>query len=125
MATDVGTRVGRFVWHDLATGDVERAKEFYVDLLGWEIEVFKPGEMDYPMISSGGIQHGGFGPTQGGAPPHWMGHVHVEDLDSTLERVARERRHRARRPDGDPGGRAHGADRRPAGRRPFRVPAGR
>ena len=87
MATDVGTRVGRFVWHDLATGDVERAKSFYVDLLGWEIEVFKPGEMDYPMITSGGIQHGGFGPAQGGAPPHWMGHVHVEDLDATLERV--------------------------------------
>ena len=87
MATEVSTRVGRFVWHDLLTGDVERAKSFYADLLGWEIEVFKPGEMDYPMIASGGKQHGGFGPVPEGAPPHWMGHVHVEDLDATLERV--------------------------------------
>ena len=87
MATDVSTRVGRFVWHDLLTGDVERAKAFYTDLLGWEIEVFKPGEMDYPMISSGGKQHGGFGPAPEGAPPHWMGHVQVEDLDAALERV--------------------------------------
>jgi uncharacterized protein len=87
MATDVGTRVGRFVWHDLATGDVERAKAFYADLLGWEIEVFRPGEMDYPMITSGGTQHGGFGPTPEGARPYWMGHVQVETLDATLERV--------------------------------------
>jgi predicted enzyme related to lactoylglutathione lyase len=87
MATDTGTRVGRFVWHDCMTGDVDRAKAFYGDLLGWHIEVWKPGEMDYPMISSGGAMHGGFGPAPEGAPPHWLGHVQVEDLEATLERV--------------------------------------
>jgi predicted enzyme related to lactoylglutathione lyase len=87
MATDVGTRVGHFVWHDCVTGDVGRAKSFYGGLLGWEYEVFKPGELDYPMISSGGQMHGGFGPAPEGAPPHWMGHVCVDDLDAALERV--------------------------------------
>ena len=32
----------------------EQAREFYAQLFGWETEVFKPGELDYAMISSGG-----------------------------------------------------------------------
>jgi predicted enzyme related to lactoylglutathione lyase len=61
VSTGVQTRVGQFVWHDLLTTDVERAQSFYTELLGWEIETWKPGEMDYPMIKANGVQHGGFG----------------------------------------------------------------
>jgi predicted enzyme related to lactoylglutathione lyase len=85
--TDVKTAVGRFVWHDHISTDVEKAKTFYTELLGWKIETWKPGAMDYPMISAGGQQHGGFGPAQGGAPPHWLGHVLVEDADETAARA--------------------------------------
>ena len=87
MSTGVQTAVGRFVWHDLATTDVDNAKDFYARLFGWETEVWKPGEMDYPMITANGQMHGGFGPAQGDAPPHWIGHVVVEDLDATVEKV--------------------------------------
>jgi predicted enzyme related to lactoylglutathione lyase len=87
MSTGVQTSIGRFVWHDLNTTDVEKAKSFYSDLLGWQIEVWKPGEMDYPMISNGGQQHGGFGPAQGGAPSHWLGHVVVDDADAAAARA--------------------------------------
>jgi uncharacterized protein len=83
----VETAVGRFVWHDHMSGDPAAASSFYSGLLGWEIEVWKPGEMDYPMIKVGEAQHGGFGPAQGGAPAHWLGHVAVEDADEAAARA--------------------------------------
>ena len=87
MSTGVQTLVGKFVWHDHNSSDVDKAKSFYTQLLGWETEVWKPGEMDYPMIKAGGQNHGGFGPAQGGAPSHWLGHVLVQDVDETVQRA--------------------------------------
>src|SRR5438045_2534359 len=65
----------------------DAAKRFYAELLGWDVEVWKPGEMDYPMISAKGSQHGGFGPAQGGAPSHWVGHVVVDDVSAAGKRA--------------------------------------
>ena len=39
------------------------------------------------MIKVGEHQHGGFGPAQGGAPPHWLGHVAVDDVDEAAGRA--------------------------------------
>jgi predicted enzyme related to lactoylglutathione lyase len=68
LSTDVKTLVGKFVWHDNSSTDVEKAKAFYNELFGWELEVWKPGEMDYAMVKANGQMHGGFGAAQGGAP---------------------------------------------------------
>jgi hypothetical protein len=83
----VETAVGRFVWHDHTSADPEAARRFYADLLGWDFEVWKAGEWDYPMIKVNDTTHGGFGPAQGGAPPHWLGHILVDDVDAAAERV--------------------------------------
>jgi predicted enzyme related to lactoylglutathione lyase len=83
MSTGVQTAIGRFVWHDHISPDAETARRFYADLVGWQTEVWKPGEFDYPIITTEGQGHGGFGPAQGGAPPHWLGHVLVADVDET------------------------------------------
>jgi len=84
----VGTKVGQFVWHENQTADVEAAKSFYSGLLDWEFEVFRPGEVDYVMISSGGVMHGGFWPASPeGAPSVWIGHVYVEDCDAAAEKA--------------------------------------
>ena len=85
--TDVQTAIGRLVWHDHISSDVDTAKSFYAELFGWTIETWKPGEMDYPMISAGGKQHGGFGTAPAGVPPHWLGHVLVEDADETAAKA--------------------------------------
>jgi uncharacterized protein len=87
MSTTMENSVGRFVWHDHVSGDPERARAFYSELLGWEIEVWKPGELDYPMITANGQGHGGFGRAEGDAPPHWLGHVVVEGADAAGERA--------------------------------------
>jgi predicted enzyme related to lactoylglutathione lyase len=87
MSTETQTLIGKFVWHDHTSGDVEKAKSFYTELLGWEIEMFDGAGMDYPMIKANGAMHGGFGESQGGSPPHWLGHVAVEDADESAEKV--------------------------------------
>ncbi len=40
MSTETQTAIGKFVWHDHKSGDVEKAKSFYTELLGWELESF-------------------------------------------------------------------------------------
>jgi predicted enzyme related to lactoylglutathione lyase len=90
VSTRVQTQVGQFIWHDLLTTDVEQAKAFYPELLGWEVETWKPGEADYPMIKANGAQHGGFGPLEGGGASHWIGHVFVEDVDEAVAAAQRE-----------------------------------
>ena len=89
MATGVQTQVGRFVWHECNTTDIEKSKSFYTELFGWELEVFKPGEIDYPMISVGGATHGGFGALEpgSGTPAHWLGVVWVESVDATVDKA--------------------------------------
>jgi uncharacterized protein len=85
--TTVAATVGKFVWHEQVSPDPKQAQDFYTRLFGWGIEVFKPGEADYPMISSGGQSHGGFGTAMEGAPPpHWLSHVHVDKLEETIEK---------------------------------------
>jgi predicted enzyme related to lactoylglutathione lyase len=87
MSTGVRTGIGRFVWHDHVSSDPRRAQDFYTALLGWTIEVWKPGELDYPMIVAGGQMHGGFGSPESDAPAHWLGNVLVEDVDATAARA--------------------------------------
>src|ERR671938_351331 len=73
------TAVGQFVWHEQVSSDPKQAQDFYTELFGWGTEVFKPGEADYTMISSGGQSHGGFSTAMEGAPPpHWLSHVRVQ-----------------------------------------------
>ncbi len=84
----VKTRIGKFVWHEQVSDDPGQAQGFYTQLFGWGTEVFKPGEIDYTMISSGGSTHGGFSQAMEGAPPpHWLSHVSVENLDETVEKA--------------------------------------
>ena len=84
----VETKIGTFVWHEQVSGDPAKAKDFYGQLFGWGTEVFGPGEIDYEMISVGGTTHGGFSKAMEGAPPpHWLGHVLVENVDETAEKA--------------------------------------
>lgn len=86
----VQTKIGHFVWHENLSNDAEAAKAFYAKLLGWDYEMFKPGEMDYAMISSGGATHGGFWPEPPqGAQAGWQGHVLVDDVDGAAERATK------------------------------------
>ena len=84
----VATTAGKFVWHEHVSPDPKQAESFYTQLFGWGTDVFKPGELDYTMISSGGRNHGGFSTAlEGAPPPHWLSHIAVESLEETLEKT--------------------------------------
>src|SRR5919204_2581569 len=88
--SSIATSVRKFVWHEQVSSDPQQAQDFYTQLFGWGTEVFKPREVDYTMISSGGHNHGGFGKAMEGAPPpHWLSHIHVENLEETIEKTKR------------------------------------
>ena len=87
MSTDVTTAVGTFVWRENVSADPQRAERFYTELFGWEIEHFKSGDVDYPMIKANGQLHGGFPTVPEGTPPHWVSNVQVDSADDTVEKA--------------------------------------
>lgn len=87
MSTPTTTAVGHFVWHDHASDDPDAATAFYTQLLGWQLELWKPGEMEYPMIKNGDTHQGGFVKPQMEMQPHWTGYVVVEDVNATVGRA--------------------------------------
>lgn len=42
---------GRFVWYELITSDVEGAKRFYTDVVGWDTQDWKGGS-DYTILTA-------------------------------------------------------------------------
>ena len=81
---------GRFVWYELATSDIEKAKAFYTSVVGWETaDVSMPG---YTLFTAQGVPVAGLTPLQPGAQksgmtPQWLGYAGVDDVDAVARRV--------------------------------------
>jgi predicted enzyme related to lactoylglutathione lyase len=84
--------LGEFSWHELATGDVEAAFEFYRQLFGW----VKTSAMDmgpelgvYQMFGRGGLPLGGIYklPANMPAPPNWLPYAMVPDAKHASETI--------------------------------------
>jgi hypothetical protein len=82
---------GSICWTELATKDLETAKKFYTELLGWEVKESNVTDaMQYTEYYANGRPYGGMyqmGPEFGEAPSHWMSYVAVDDVDATASRV--------------------------------------
>jgi len=79
--------VGTFCWNELMTTDTPAARAFYTSLLGWITEEMDMGEAGmYTIFKQGDQQVAGMmgmsGPQFEGVPPHWMGYIHVADVDA-------------------------------------------
>ncbi|WP_420130466.1 SRPBCC domain-containing protein [Longimicrobium sp.] len=77
---------GRFVWYDLLTTDAEAAKAFYTAAVGWTVQPFGDEVGGYAVWLAGDTQIGGvmqYPP----APPHWMAHIAVDDVDAAASRA--------------------------------------
>lgn len=84
---------GKFSWNELATPDVEKAREFYSEVLGWSWREMDMGEgTSYTIWEVDGEDVGGAmqmsGPEWEGIPPHWMSYVAVDDVDARTAKVA-------------------------------------
>lgn len=80
---------GRFVWYELMTTDPAAARKFYGEVVGWGTQPFEEAPIPYWMWMKGETPVGGVLeiPAGAGAPPSWMGHVGVPDVDATAARV--------------------------------------
>jgi len=78
---------GKFVWFECVTPDAKKAQAFYGEVLGWKVEGAPMGDFTYEIIKAGDTQFGGYAQPQGGAPPHWIGYLSVDDVDAVAKKV--------------------------------------
>jgi len=82
--------VGKFVWVELLTSDVEAAAAFYGDVVGWSCS--EPGQRDYRHFSIDGHSAAGLmllpEVAKGqGARPSWFGYISTPDVDADVKAI--------------------------------------
>lgn len=85
-----GTRDGTIGWADLSTPDIDGARAFYADLLGWSLATQRTDMGEYTVASVDGREVAGMmaqATEMAGAPPVWTVFVVVDDIDASLDRV--------------------------------------
>lgn len=83
----MSAREGHFVWYDLITADVNGAKRFYADVVGWATRPFEASNGTYAIWTMADRPLGGVtalpdDAKRAGATSHWMAHVVVADVDA-------------------------------------------
>ena len=83
---------GTFYWNELMTRDVERAKKFYADTLGWSFDAMPmPDGGTYWLAVIGGEPVGGIfdisAPEFGPVPESWMSYIAVDDVDARMKKA--------------------------------------
>ena len=83
---------GSFCWNELMTRDVERAKRFYVETIGWTFEAMPMAEgRTYWVASEAGKPVAGIFPLDApefdGVPESWMSYLAVDDVDARVAKA--------------------------------------
>lgn len=81
--------VGDLCWRELATGDIDRALDFYAALFGWTRGArHDMGELGpYQLFEQHGQMAGGIYRAGAEMPPAWTSYVRVADLAATLAKA--------------------------------------
>ena len=82
--------VGALCWNELATTDVERAKLFFAELLGWAYET---GDGGYASIINARRRNGGMREQteqERGTPPSWLPYFTVESAAKTARQAEQQ-----------------------------------
>jgi predicted enzyme related to lactoylglutathione lyase len=100
--------LGKFVWYELMTDDLDAAGTFYGTVVGWRTEDAGMGARPYTICSVGNARIAGLmalpEPLRAaGAKPHWLGYIWADDVDATAVRVTQAGGTIHRAPDDIPG----------------------
>jgi hypothetical protein len=84
--------LGKVVWNDLITEDVEAARRFYGGLFGWTFQdATGPGRTRYVLAKSGAVYVAGLvpvaRPSDGKRFSRWLPYVSVDDVDRAVARA--------------------------------------
>src|SRR5262245_47688963 len=84
---------GTFYWNELMTRDVETAKRFYGETLGWTFDAMPMPEGTYWVAKLDDGAVGGMftmsGPDFEGVPENWFAYIAVDDIDTRLAAAKR------------------------------------
>ena len=85
---------GTFHWNELMTRDVERAKRFYQDTIGWSFDAMPmPDGRTYWCAMQDGKPVAGIFPINApefeGVPESWMSYLAVDDVDKRVEKTTK------------------------------------
>jgi uncharacterized protein len=83
---------GHFHWNELLTRDVERAKRFYSQTIGWTFDAMPMEDgATYWIAMMDGKPVAGMFPTNRpgfeGVPESWMSYLAVDDVDARVEKA--------------------------------------
>jgi predicted enzyme related to lactoylglutathione lyase len=81
---------GAFCWADLSTPDVERVRDFYSKLFGWELVAGEKDPSGYLHIKNGEQFIGGVPPASHrdpNAPPHWLLYFATSNCDNSVNKA--------------------------------------
>jgi hypothetical protein len=82
---------GAMSWNELACRDVEGAKAFYTELLGWGIDVQEFDDFTYTVVNVGERSNGGIydmtGIVPDEVPAHWFVWFTVDGTDEAVQRA--------------------------------------
>jgi predicted enzyme related to lactoylglutathione lyase len=86
---------GTFYWNELMTRDVDGAKKFYADTLGWSYDAMPMpgGGGTYWLAMMDGEPVGGIldisAPDFGQVPESWMSYIAVDDVDARVAKAVK------------------------------------
>lgn len=85
---------GHFVWYELMTTDVEAAKAFYAEVMGWRARDVSLPDAAFALCSVGDVPVSGLmslpeRATSMGTEPNWIGYVGVNDIDAATDIIER------------------------------------
>ncbi len=77
-------------WNELCTRDIDRAKEFYTQLLGWEFSDYSPANSRYLIVSNRGEESSGMlemDERWGDMQAQWTIYFAVENVDLATDQL--------------------------------------
>src|SRR3954454_21465232 len=92
--TDLVKHHGHFVWYELMTTDMEAAKAFYADVVGWGTQDASMAGMPYTLFTAvkaavSGIVDVRADARKLGMRPSWLEYVGVHEVDAPAAHIRR------------------------------------
>lgn len=82
---------GNFYWNELLTRDVDKAKKFYGNVIGWTFNSMASPDGTYWVAKMGDKTVGGLfplvSPKFDGVPEAWMSYLSVDDVDERVKKA--------------------------------------